>query len=814
MRQASPLLRHVKLQQLLGPARCRAQPQTTPWDNTIRTSPVRFLAIPATAQRLPIVQSTSGQPTSTHENATSPATWRPSSDVSAQDAKALRVVSGENFGKWQALLYDPARLAAESDFSRRHRTRKLLVDRPENHGDLALWSCLLDFQKRVNGDAGVEKIWRALWNRKALFKTDGPLGAPFWQTILEAAVKSHDGRMLQNVYIYSEWMQHMHNAKWPGLYSTVIRHFLSAHDHQRAVQWHVRLFPNFDPGAGEFLSILRQFARNEELHHASTLQALYAMSPYRPMYDSMVPYLYNQGMSKQAMQWRILFVAHNDMPQQLAASRPFLRFLHGYFPYLHLSEEERSRVSAVTDHGEESPKLSRELVNRVHGQTFGITVKNYNDHLGSRWFATSWVSLDTAISTVAALGIEKIGPLSLQSIAVREASSEALLSRIEQLRTHGIGLPDGNFAKLLVHFAEQQLEDMYLSLLRSDFHPDVWDDISLQKRLIEMDSNMLDVKVYKLLLSANHYILQQSAKETANALVEAHFRERDWRGLLTVLEDMESMRIGLDRARARVIFQNLLEDISRDAGLHSQTATKTVDFYLATCKQLARMETPIPTRCWVRMLRFFGRVGRLDDLEELSVSLVTAYMNPRSRRPGFIPVHLDDLPQSMQVAFRGVEGIIGVYVPKDLPTQNPMHPLRRIFGPKMISSMVRWSFSTTLSHFPPHRSVLQRGTPGFSRSHYARVVSHLRLLKDRGLWVDQRHLARRIVVRLSYLYGPGGPVNRRIDRARAANTVPLAVMKTHIDEAWREELLPPLPQLHAQIGQLNPGPITSEEVVH
>ncbi|KAH7032808.1 uncharacterized protein B0I36DRAFT_361574 [Microdochium trichocladiopsis] len=620
--------------------------------------------------------------------------------------------------------------------------------------------------------------------------------------------------MLQNIYLYSEWMKHMHDAKWPGLYTTIIRHFLSAHEHQRAVQWHVRLFPNFDPGAGEFLSILRQFSHDEELYQASTLQALYTMSPYRPMYDSMVPYLYNQGMSKLATRWRNVFVAHNDLPQQLAASRPFLRFLAGYFPHRRLSREERSRISAKIERGEEQPELSRELVNRVHGHTFGITVKNYNDHLGARWFATSWVSLDTAISTVAALGIERIGPLSLQSIATREGTPEGLLGRIEQLRAHGIGLPVRNYAKLLVYFAEHQLEDMYTSLMRSDFHPDVWDDIPLQNRLIETESETLDIRAYKLLLSANHYILQQSAKDTANALVEAHFQEREWRNLLAVLEDMEAMEVGLDRARARMIFHNLLEDIPRDAELHSGKVVESVDFYLATCKQLARMETPIPSRCWARIMRYFGRAGRLNDLEELTVHLVDAYMHPQSRRPGFIPVHMDDLPQSMRNAFRSVEGILGMYVPKDLPAQNPMHPLRQIFSAKMISAMVRWTFSTTFSHYPASTSRLQRGTPGFGRQHYARVVKHLRLLKDRGLWLDTPHLMRRIVVRLSYLYGSGSPVNPRIERARAANTVPLAAMKALLDQAWGEELLPPLSELRAQIDRLDQRKAGSQADVH
>ncbi|KAJ1329149.1 hypothetical protein MN608_05882 [Microdochium nivale] len=793
MRQASQIVRHVKLQQLPRLAPFRPQlPTRLQGDKAYWLGQARLLTVEATVQHgllAPVA------PIST--------TWRSTAESQPSDVGRVDVVETKQYGRWQALLYDSARLAAESDFSRRHRLRKLLVDKPENRGDLALWSCLLDHQRRVNGDAGVGKVWKALWSRKALYQTDGPLGTSFWQIILDAALRANDSRSLQNVYIYAEWMKHVHGTDWPRLYTTVIRHLLLSQQYRKAVQWHVRLFPNFDPGASEFLSILRHFSHVTEVSQTSTLEALYTMSPYRPMYDRMVPYLYNQGMSQLATRWRDLFVAHNDHPQQIAVSRPFLRFLTGYFPNKQLTEEEHSHISANSGESEESPQISRELLNRVHGHTFGITVKSYNDNLGSRWFATSWVSLDTAIATIAALGIEKIGSLSLQSVAVREGTPEGLLGRIEQFRAHGIEMPGGNYTKLLVYFAERQLRDMYATLLRSDFHPDVWDDLPLQKRLIESEVGTLDVQAFKLLLSANHYILQQSAKETANALVKVHFQSRNWRGLLAVLEDMQAMRIGLDRSRAREFFHGLLTDIPRDAQAQPSNIVETIDFYLAVCKQLACMETPIPTRCWTRFLWYFGQTGRLDDLEELAVSLVEAYVSPESVCPGFIPVHMEDLPLSMRDAFRSVKEIVGVYVPKDLPTDNAMHPLHQIFNPKMISNMVRWTFSATMAHYPASTSRLQRGTPGFSRLHCARVVKHLRLLKDRGLWLHTPHLARRVTVRLSYLYGSGHPINRRTERARAKNIVPLVAMKELIDNAWGEELLPPLPELDAQIARLS-----------
>ncbi|RYO84583.1 hypothetical protein DL766_010549 [Monosporascus sp. MC13-8B] len=725
------------------------------------------------------------------------------SDPSQDPIKSL-TQHGRLFGRWVALLSDSSRLAVETDFAREGPAKSwkgpLLADKLEHHGDFALWSCLLDYQTRVNGDLGAFNIWKALWGRKSLYDVDSPLAPIFWQTILEAALRVDDRMFLQGVYLYSEWMNETHGVKWPRLYSTVVTHFLRTHQHRQAIQWHLRLIPNFYPGPDAFADILKQFASEPELHRASTLQSLYISNPNRQLYDKLVPYLYARGESGLAMAWRELLIRLDDLPLLPVPVRPFLRYLRGYFPNRPLHPREEAAISNDDKlaEGGELPAISREFINRVHGGTFGISVKNYNDGLGAKWLASSWVSLDTAISTIAALGIEKIGPLSIQAIALRERNAQGVSKRLDQLQSHGISVLDSNYLRLMLQFVEIQDDELLSDLLQSDFHPDVFDDLPLLAQLLEPTIASGDWRTYRLLLAARVLITQKMARETANAVLRACFLNRNQQALFRTLDDMRAMEIGIDLAQADLIFQNLYADVR--VNKFDSDNLKTEGFYLSVCRQLVSMDIPVPAACWKQLITSMGRQGLLDDLERLCIELTSLYTSSRSSRPGFIPVHIDDIPPPMKQPLLGVENLLGVYVPEDLPSTAAWHPLRLIINTDMVGYLVRWTFRATLSQ-PWNMRPAALSHQDRPRDFYCgRVVRLLRILRDRGLFVRRREVVAAVMPRLVELYGTDVLTKRELQRAKANNILSLAEMKTLLDQAWGgDEFLPPLEELRAEI---------------
>ncbi|KAI1126795.1 hypothetical protein F5Y10DRAFT_244087 [Nemania abortiva] len=727
--------------------------------------------------------------------------------ASQQTTNRSLVQETRAFQRWGALLMDPARLAVESDFFRqgpaKEWPRRLLVDMFVNYGDLALWTCLLDYQVRVNGPAGVLHVWRALWGRKTLYDVDSPLADAFWRIILEGALLSDDLSILDNIWVYSEWMYDLHRVKWPQLYITIIKHLLRTHQHQRVLQWHLRLTPNFYPGPDEFAKIIKEFALDKALNELDTLPSLYKTSPKKELYNALLPYLFDRGESRLARKWRRVFIRHGEAPLAPAPIRPFLRFMAGYYPNDKLTRKELAALKFTPEvMDDKKSDLSRELMNRVHGRTFGITVKNYNDRLGAKWFASSWVSLDVAISTISALGIEKIGPLSLQSIALRARSSGDLLNRMSQLREHGISVIDSNYFQLVLYLARQSDDELLYDLLQSDLHPDVFDDLNLQTRLIDSTTDISDWRTLRLLLVSRLVIYERSARRAANGVLRLRFLQRDQEGVLQILEDMKARNIPLNVEEASHIYDSLIEDYNGSRRvLNAQPAA----FYLSIFRQLKSMDVPVPLSHWKLIMLSMARRGRQEDLERLSVELVDMFIHSQSLRPGFVPIHTWDLPEAMKGPLGGVENLLGVYIPQDIPTNHDNHPLRELFNSKVLTEMIENAF---IAH-PGQGFRAVPDTQPYGRQsqpwQIANIVRLLRTLNERGMWIRFRKIQFVVTNCLVNIYGPASPTDVSPRLMRESNTLTLKQMRDLIEEAWGSRLLPPLHKLAVVIQTRSPG---------
>ncbi|KAI0115467.1 hypothetical protein GGR51DRAFT_503107 [Nemania sp. FL0031] len=723
---------------------------------------------------------------------------QPTSGSLVQESKA--------FQRWSGLLMDPARLAVESDFFRqgpaKDLDRRLLVDRFENYGDLALWTCLLDYQMRVNGPAGVLHVWKALWGRKTLYDVDSPLAGMFWRIILEGALMSDDPSILENIWIYSEWMFDLHRVKWPQLYTTVISHLLLTHQHQRVLQWHLRMTPNFYPGPDEFATIIRQFALDKELYQLDTLPSLYKTSPKKKLYNTLLPYLFDLGESNLARQWRRIFIRHGEAPLAPMPVRPFLRFLAGYHPGDKLTPEELAALDFTAAPMNEEPKLSREFMNHVHGKTFGIPIKSFNDRMGARWFASSWVSLDTAIASISALGIEQIGPLSLQSIALRAGGSKDLLHRISQLREYGISVVKSNYFQLILYLVKLNDDELLHDLLQSDLHPDVFDDLNLQTRLIDSTSDAGDWRTLRLLMVSRLVVCHQSAREAANSVLGARFLRRDQDGVLQILRDMKAGNIPLKVEAANLIYDNLIEDYNCSRRiLHPQPAA----FYLSIFLQLKSMDVPVPLSHWKLIMLSMARGGRLEELEKLCTELVDTFIHTPSLRPGFVPIHICDLPEAMKGPLGGVENLLGVYIPQDLPTSHGSHPLRELFNSKVITNMIENAF---IAHPGQGFRAVSNNQSHGSQSQASQIASMIRLLRalnQKGMWIRFRKIRFVITNCLVTIYGPTFPTETPKRLMRWSNTLSPKEMKTLIDKAWGGNFLPSMNDLAIIIKTRPPG---------
>ncbi|ETS80092.1 hypothetical protein PFICI_07621 [Pestalotiopsis fici W106-1] len=720
----------------------------------------------------------------------------------AEKPKLLKshVQDAASFGKWQWLINEPKRLSIETDFDRegaaKHLARPLLIDRWDHHGDFDLWNCLLQHLQRLEGDQGVHKLWRAFWGRRSLYQLKKASQKIFWTTIVEAALRLEDEKFLDSVYTYAEYMVEVHDTQWPDLYMNIVPYFLRTGQHDKAIKWHMRLAPNYYPGSQDFIAMIREFSFDHKLAASFTLQSLYIASPERRFYDAIVPYLYGRGQAKLARMWRVTCIKQEDGPRLHAPSRQFLRYLLGYFYQIDLHPREAAVVKEQTlprpEESEQQVEISREFMNHVHGKTFGFTAKTYNDQLGARWFASSWVGLELATSVVVALGVQQIGPLSLQSICLREGTAQGVLTRIRQLEEAGISIPESGYSKTIRHFARTGDDELLIRLLQCDIHPDVFDDLELQSKLMASRAAAGDMSTYTLLLASRMACVADSARTTSNAMLRSHLLRRNHERVLHIIDDMQGVGIPLDVESCDFIFTW----IKRRVGWHStQRNPHRLQYSLALCRRLSSMDIPVPVEVWTRIVYGLGQGHFFDDLYNLVLELTDFYTTRRSLRPGFVPINKVDVPHKITRPLSEVENLIGLYIPMDTPMNLTLHPLNRIFSRKWQSDLLRWSFALL-----PYR----RGTDSeHQQENFQHAINVLRRLEDRGLRIDIMKVRKALYIRLAEIFGINPVAAKTQQQSRQQNMFSLTQVKTMIDEAWGSELLPPIDELKVHVRNMD-----------
>ncbi|CAK7217941.1 hypothetical protein SBRCBS47491_003335 [Sporothrix bragantina] len=793
-----------------------------------------------------------GQFLSSRSNDTSAGRW----GTPATSQKPGQLVLGvQDYGKWRELVFDYDRLMFESGLvpaALSSGNVQRSVDRPENAGDLRLWSAIFNFAQRRGDIDGALVVWREIFQRRQLYEVDGTVANAFWSSVLEVALEASDESFLESTWAYAEWMYDTHGTLWPHYYRLVVGSCLDASEYNRALQWHIRLSPHFSLSKRAFFDLLKTYITDPTSELQETLRDIYATSHHRPLYDTIVPLLWSCGHSKLAMDWRETLVWHGDLPSS-SASRPFLQFVAGYYPDTELTPQELTMANGQPEHyltppvpepGVKAPDLPTNLfhlMNRVHGETFGIRDKStFNDKIGSRWFATTWVSLDTAINVLYSLGITEIGPLSLQSIALRSGDPAKVVKSLERLEQCQIGIGSSNYSKAVRYLAKTGDAETLNELLRSTLHPDVFNDIVQQRSALGTATYIGDWRTHRLVLAVRLAVSEDALTSTANKLLVTSLRQKKKGLALRLLDEFSARGIEVTPATCESISDIVLHDAP---GKFDPNAPPDVDFYAAFCRRLAAQRLPVPTEAWQNILVIYGRLGRLADLEKVALDIVDQYVSlqtatlprtPISSSPSSssssssspsrlvsatdelssFKVHFDDVPdivrgntdREMDVGYRRL--------PRDLPFDHPHHPLSLIFSHEILQSTVRWYFHRKMAFrqkknvraIPGQRSKISKvkeakeaaeARPAADKQALARLknappsdfsmaggIRLLAMLRSRGVAVPKATVRSEALVCIAALYGPKSMTTRYWQPARSMNQLKLVEVKAFCDAAW------------------------------
>ncbi|KAH7141185.1 hypothetical protein B0J13DRAFT_445595 [Dactylonectria estremocensis] len=682
--------------------------------------------------------------------------------------------------------------------------------------------------------------------------------------ILTAALR--DPNRMQVLYEVAQRLQSQLKFEWPELYTTVLHSYLGQAEYKTAYLWHLRLMPTFAPRTSDFHALLVSFAVNPTRELQFMIMKLYVLSSSRRLYDNLIPALFEHGQSRTAREWRKQLALFGDFPST-SRSRPFLQFCQLYYPLSPLTKEELEVVNHSGVAVEQEPRDSTPL-NTKTKHSKGI----YSDSFASRWFASSWASVEFEINLLHKLGLRTIGPRSLQSLALREESAQEVASRIAQLETLGITIAPSMYCKALVTFAKGHQQDLLTDLLLCDIHPDEFDDTETRRMLMDAAKRQQDSKRERLIQEVEWATSGRQEKETnkpppddPNQLLERSLARNALGKARLILDKMESLDVNLSHANSANLLAHVFENLWYFPKKNQQRRfgagrDPNLDRAIHIIRQVARHDVAIPIKCWRILLCNLGRLGRFDELEELSYQLVGLYA---SASEGLFPVHPEDLPAKPKPKtakttssnrrgysnedtgtddndpngwrhffpddfWRKEMGLKDTevdaaderpssnlyshggkqkatadalyYIPTDLPFSFQQHPLAQLFDPSLQRALVRWGFDQKLI-LEPHSGALPRG-PEARASDFdiAWGVRFLANLRDKGLHIDKQVLKKTIISRTILAQIPGRPRHRaRDDRELSPSKV-----KRLVDEAWGAEVLPSLPRFIQEIENQKP----------
>lgn len=729
------------------------------------------------------------------------------------------------YGKWQFLSLDEDTMRRESDIKASDGANLRLIDQPGNENDIQLWGCLLEFCHRRMGYEGVAMLWQSVLKKKTLHQVDGPLAQAFWGRILSAAVTND--AFLREVVDYAKWLYEEHNVQWPKLYTTVMRYMLPNGGADQVLQWHVTLASLYPVNEVDFAAVIKEHITIPNDKIQKSLRLLYKTGRHHTMYDLMIPYLYSQGHEFLARHWRRIFLLVNDGPKSSAA-RPFIRYLIAYYSgNTKFTNEEmaianpapKPSAGATDGFGSGSSKAAitghnlSYLVNRVHGETFGINEKPYNDQLGAKWLASTWVSLDFAISVLYTMGVQEIGPLSLRAIAWRERLAQPLLSRFNQLTQLKIGITESSYARALRHHATVGDDEALKELVRSDIHPDIFDNKEAQHEVLADCLRVGEWTTYRLILKTMMAVSSDYMSIKSNQVLQSCLRQGNATMALRIMRELRAQKIGLTSAASHAVSSYVAQNLSPHRG--TPGGRQQVDLYRSLCHELAYTRFPPAVQSWRALLFRLGREGRLDDLERVSLQVLGMFTSHRKSDRPMWACHKLDVPDILRIESPYEEF---QELPRDLGLRRENHPLRLIFDGGMQNAIVRWGFHYTRygAHGDATATAILNDTTAYHQTHdappshyyFARGIRLLAMLRDQGLFYFERTIRKQVTLRLAELYRGGGRAdyewvggNRRKTDRRRRNRLTLAEAKQLCDKAWGREggVTPGLLELEATL---------------
>lgn len=661
---------------------------------------------------------------------------------------------------------------------------------PKFGHDFGLWNTFL----KENGETGVLGLWDAIKSRDLVLPTEGRIADSLWSPLLDLGAK--DRKFLGEICDYADAIFKTNGKRWSSLYTYVMR-LISNDSRKEAVHWHNRLVASgHTPGSEAFRQFMRVMVFSST--NPEVVKTIYVRNKHRNAYSKIMKTLVHHVDLRVALDWHLFLTRKGDFPHVDAGH--YVEVLLDYlirstrdieFQFRRITANiatcdvrsavtdveavvEHSAVLHVTPRTIKQKMTVRELINLSEGEAFHIAPKKYNDGLCARWLATKWISLDFAIKSLSSLGIPNIGPLSLQAIALREPDTASVLNRISQLRELGVSIGTSVFSRAVLSFAHNGQEEYLTALLESDQHPDALEDGKLQQNLLSHYALLGDWAQYRRTVAVQLAVARDPQALSNDMALKRHATTGSWSDLFNQLEKMDLRGVPVQQTTAHYIVACLLGRRSRGKGMIN-TKQNWLNLEMAINIMTLTLERNgrVSPLMWREIFRRLGLLGRLDELERLSLWLASWY-GMRLPTDGCLSSGLARRYSRQQS--------------RPHNSGNSVSTLRILFPPALQRSIVEWSFIHT-NLTPSISSSFNRDSKKDAQiEQYARGVRILRGLRELGVEINMPAVRSALRNRLVVIFGHGTSLVSRNRVLQAKNLSSCEEILLKLDREWGEHI--------------------------
>lgn len=554
------------------------------------------------------------------------------------------------------------------------------------------WAEQLQVQERRGGLDAIYDMWNARKRINLDLPTDStPEARYLW------------GTFVKHLYVVGELLDYAVELRdrtgvvYPHLYELCINYWLPRpKHHRRALDYHrtMRHKLGLEKLPLQHLAGVLRGRLTPDMY--GTLLEMYEDSNEVDLYNDVVPEL--SSYPRRALEWHATCILRRDLPSREVASTPMVRsFLKSNATTT--DPEVRVLVAIAASSGQPESEMDAELLDRLRGRD--TPPVRFEDSFCARMFATRALPTESVINGLALVGVNEIGPLAIRAMASRTDPISDLLARFDELRAAGIALQGCIFSLALEKFTKEGNFLLVRSMLESDQHPEVYDDLNLQKQLLEYYIQQQDWQQAHRTLAILSMFYLDASTHAWNLLLNARIEKCAPAEIFHTLKSMAQYGIRVDQLALKLMTNHILGP-RRSGRLPVQRGNNGFD----DLRFVARMYTfmlehkllEIPPLSWREILRRFGMTYRMRELR-LLVHWLFRWYAPRGSiplsqmpKPGF-PDTLTELRRGDNPT-NSTDG-------ETFPQTHKDHPLRLLFPDSFQQGLIVWGFRAALLHSAP-----------------------------------------------------------------------------------------------------------------